>query len=213
MSEFKLEVGEYYYDTEGKIFGPITTGGGDEENPYYDGEWYRQANGVAGGIEDEQVPLYKKIYRSEPVHPGYDDYLEECNMSKAEKYCGCTSDSLCEVITSNSLITLKQQYVQFVKKTLDDLQELVRQKNEDYSYGDDPFANFNKSEDIGIQPLAGLYLRMQDKQQRITAFLKRGTMEVPGEGVEDAFMDTIGYSLLALGMIHFAKEENNETGV
>ena len=50
---------------------------------------------------------------------------------------------------------------------------------------------------------------MQDKMQRIEAYLKSGKLEVPGEGVDDAFRDLIGYSCLALGMLKEAFDEPN----
>jgi len=106
----------------------------------------------------------------------------------------------------SSEATLKARYFEFVKETLDELQLTIQKKNEDYSYGDNPFANFNLSRHIGIDPLANLFLRMQDKSQRIRAYLRSGALQVDGEGIEDAFLDTIGYSLLALGMIHFGDE-------
>jgi len=101
----------------------------------------------------------------------------------------------------------KQDYRMFAEKTMQEMLELIHQKNSDYSHGDDPFANFRISEDIGIDPLCGLWIRMEDKFQRIRAYLQRGDLKVNNEGIEDAFRDTIGYSLLALGML---KEKANE---
>lgn len=95
----------------------------------------------------------------------------------------------------------KQEYSEFVSFVLEEIKELVHQKNHDYSDGDDPFKNFRMSETVGVDPLVGLWIRMEDKFQRIRAFLNRGDLAVPNESVADAFLDTIGYSLLALGMI------------
>lgn len=95
----------------------------------------------------------------------------------------------------------KEQYTYFVDETLEDLKVLIRNKNADYSEGSDAFANFRMSQSVGVDPLVGLWIRMEDKFQRIRAFLNRGDLKVPNEGVEDAFRDTIGYSLLALGML------------
>lgn len=95
----------------------------------------------------------------------------------------------------------KQEYSEFVSSVLEEIKELVHQKNHDYSDGDDPFKNFRMSETVGVDPLVGLWIRMEDKFQRIRAFLNRGDLAVPNESVADAFLDTIGYSLLALGMI------------
>jgi len=101
----------------------------------------------------------------------------------------------------------KAKYQSFVEATFNSLKDLIRTKNSDYSHGDDPFANFRISEQIGIDPLAGLFIRMEDKNQRIRAFLNRGDLKVAGEGIEDAFRDLIGYSCLALGLIEERKLE------
>jgi hypothetical protein len=42
---------------------------------------------------------------------------------------------------------------------------------------------------------------MVDKIQRIKSFIKKGKLEVKNEGVEDAVMDVIGYSLILIGML------------
>lgn len=96
----------------------------------------------------------------------------------------------------------KAEYREFSKRVLNEMLELVAQKNSDYSHGNDPFANFRISEQVGVDPLLGLWIRMEDKFQRIRAYLERGELSVANEGIEDAFRDTIGYSLLALGMLN-----------
>jgi hypothetical protein len=95
----------------------------------------------------------------------------------------------------------KTQYAKFVDNLLSDMQALIRDKNADYSHGDDPFANFRSASLYGVEPLTGLCVRMQDKVARIQAFCQRGKLSVLNEGVEDAFKDLIGYSCLALGML------------
>ena len=95
----------------------------------------------------------------------------------------------------------KEKYRAFVREKLAEIIKLIDAKNEDYSHGTDPFANFRISDGVGVDPLVGLWIRMEDKCQRVRAYLKRGDLKVPGEGIDDAFRDLIGYSLLALGMI------------
>ena len=98
----------------------------------------------------------------------------------------------------------KEQYLAFIETTLDEIQELIRQKNNDYTGGEtdsDPFANFRQSADFGVDPLVGLAIRMGDKFQRVKTFARDGKLAVGGEGIEDAFRDLIGYSLIALGML------------
>lgn len=98
----------------------------------------------------------------------------------------------------------KTEYFQLIDKTQSDLRSLIEAKNTDYTGGediDDPFANFRQSEDLGVDPLVGLFIRMGDKFQRIKAFARTGKLAVPGEGVEDAIKDIMGYSLIALGLL------------
>ena len=54
----------------------------------------------------------------------------------------------------------KDKYKQFVQQTLTDIMELVAKKNADYACGDDPFANFRISSNVGVEPLTGLWIRM-----------------------------------------------------
>ena len=91
--------------------------------------------------------------------------------------------------------------MELVDRELNALKEVIKQKNHDYTGGDDnPFANF---EDTGglASPLAGVLLRMGDKMQRLRAFAKKGKLEVVGEGAKDAALDMIGYSLIVIGLL------------
>jgi hypothetical protein len=99
----------------------------------------------------------------------------------------------------------KAEYSAFVKDLFQGMQELIQQKNSDYANGTDPFANFRISEQVGVDALRGLFIRMEDKNQRIRAWFNRGDLKVKGEGIDDAFKDLIGYSCLALGLLHEAK--------
>lgn len=92
-------------------------------------------------------------------------------------------------------------YLEFVKKTLDETQELIKKKNADYTNGAGPFANFDQAADFGVDPFHGLMLRMGDKFQRIKSYCKQGKLEVANEGVEDALKDLIGYSLIGLALL------------
>jgi hypothetical protein len=218
MSKLKLMVGEYYYDTEGAIVGPI------EENPtpqnplykFFDGKLFRMENGWATNDGVGLPTIHRIIDRSEHVHPEHPEWLvdthhttEETVTKKLQPTGFINEEGTMETFDCTTMSgcfpsepTLKEKYAEYVHTVFSEMEELIRQKNNDYSHGDDPFANFRKSEEMNISPLAGLVLRMQDKMQRINAYLCRGTLEVPGEGVEDAFRDLIGYSCLALGMIN-----------
>lgn len=94
-----------------------------------------------------------------------------------------------------------EEYLVFVKNTLDDLQELIKRKNHDYTNGSGPFANFEQAGDFGVDPFKGLMVRVGDKMQRIKTFCKSGELSVANEGVDDALRDLIGYSLIGLAML------------
>lgn len=83
---------------------------------------------------------------------------------------------------------------------------LTAGKNSDYTGGEscsNPFANFDKSTEFGVDPLVGVCIRMQDKFQRAKAFCSDGKLSLDTEGdrAKDIFRDLIGYSLIALGML------------
>ena len=65
----------------------------------------------------------------------------------------------------------KEEWLEFQAQVFDDMKELTRAKNADYTGGtDDPFANFRESEDFGVPTLTGLCVRMGDKFQRVKSF-------------------------------------------
>ncbi len=97
----------------------------------------------------------------------------------------------------------KQQYFEFVEKLHTEMMTLVRAKNTDYTSGsDDALANFKVSEELGVDPLVGLNIRLLDKIQRLKSYSVSGKLAVPEEGIADVYKDLIGYSWLALAMIH-----------
>ena len=49
-------------------------------------------------------------------------------------------------------------------------------------------------------------MRLLDKVGRIKSFVKHGKLE--NEGIEDAYLDLIGYSLLALGILDEQKRNH-----
>lgn len=79
---------------------------------------------------------------------------------------------------------------------------IMSAKNHDYTgAAGDPFANFRGSESLGVDPIVGILLRMQDKMQRIRTFAAKGELHVKGEGVRDAILDILNYAVLAAGLI------------
>ena len=92
------------------------------------------------------------------------------------------------------------------KALCDKARAIMESKNHDYRGGTgDPFANFRGSTSLGIQPIVGILLRVQDKMMRIKTFAEKGQLQVKGESVEDAILDIINYSILIDGLIQDAK--------
>ena len=107
----------------------------------------------------------------------------------------------------------KQWWDEFRRAEVDRILKLTGNKNSDYTGGnecDNPFANFDGSEEFGIQPLVGLSVRMADKFQRLKAFCRDGKLSVNdhGDTARDIFRDLIGYSLIAIGMLE--REKNTK---
>ncbi len=102
-----------------------------------------------------------------------------------------------------------EQLIAFCESTSRGILNLMERKNNDYTGGESPFANFEQSSDFGVDPIVGLSVRMGDKMKRIQTFCKNGKLSVTNEGVEDAYKDLIGYSLLALAMLNDRKVNDN----
>lgn len=77
--------------------------------------------------------------------------------------------------------------------------ELMERKNHDYagSAGTSPFANFERSEALGLCSTGqGLLVRMSDKLSRLSEFERAGVLKVADEKVEDTCLDIINYAIL-----------------
>lgn len=87
-------------------------------------------------------------------------------------------------------------------------------KNADYTgAGDDPFANFNTVELIGIcSAEQGILTRMTDKLTRISTFVKKGVLQVKDESIEDTLLDLANYSILLACYIIDKKEKVKKAG-
>ncbi len=119
-----------------------------------------------------------------------------------ETYRQYEANAAGEIIEYNPGPMTRSQYLEFARQTTSDLLELIEKKNADYTQAsrtDDFAANFRGSEDIGIPAIKGLHLRMSDKWQRVQSFQKTGNLK--GESVKDAYLDMMGYSLLALALL------------
>ena len=103
-----------------------------------------------------------------------------------------------------SAAQLLEQHDELCKSAKD----LMTRKNHDYTSGSgDPFANFRGSMSLGIDPIIGVMLRMQDKMMRIRTFAEKGELKVKDEGVKDALVDLINYTVLMYGLIEEGKPQ------
>jgi len=91
--------------------------------------------------------------------------------------------------------------------------KLMEKKNHDYAGegGDTPFANFTRSEAMGIcSTEQGFLVRVCDKLSRLSTFTSAGTLKVDNESYHDAVVDIINYMVLFSG---FLKDKNeNDLG-
>ena len=81
---------------------------------------------------------------------------------------------------------------------------IMEKKNHDYAgeNGDSPFANFTRSEDMGIcSTEQGFLVRLCDKLSRLSTFASAGELKVDNEGYHDAIVDIINYCVLFDGYV------------
>jgi hypothetical protein len=98
----------------------------------------------------------------------------------------------------------KQALLKIHNETCRQALAIMDVKNNDYSGGEhahDALANFKASESLGLHPITGLLLRMQDKLQRLKSFANDGKLAVPNESAEDACLDLVNYAILAKALI------------
>tara|TARA_B100000519_G_scaffold202731_1_gene222058 strand:- start:792 stop:1136 length:345 start_codon:yes stop_codon:yes gene_type:complete len=77
--------------------------------------------------------------------------------------------------------------------------EIMKLKNHDYSGadGNNPFANFTRSEAMGIcSTEQGFLVRICDKLSRLSTFANNGELKVDNESYQDAILDIINYCIL-----------------
>lgn len=90
-------------------------------------------------------------------------------------------------------------------RILDEMRALHVRKAADYGLGADVLANCRASEDFGIPAWQGVAMRMNDKLTRIKSFCQKGT--VANESVEDSFLDTACYAIIALILYREAQKK------
>lgn len=88
--------------------------------------------------------------------------------------------------------------------TCNDALETMMLKSSDYCGGSkmsDALANFKGASALGVNPVLGVLLRMQDKIMRIKSFTNDGKLSVKGEAVWDACDDLLNYSILCKALL------------
>lgn len=88
-------------------------------------------------------------------------------------------------------------------------EQLILNKNQDYSSSEDPFANFRAAEWLGLTIEQGILLRLSDKMMRINNLLSR-PQNVNDESIEDTLLDAINYNNILLTYIQSKKYFNKK---
>jgi len=108
-------------------------------------------------------------------------------------------------------LSKSDKYFQFAEKTFQEMLEISKKKNADYTGGtSDPFANFTKNENCGGASVEqGFLVRMNDKMARVSNFVKTGTLQVKDEAVDDTLKDLANYCILFLGYLESQKDDSD----
>lgn len=78
---------------------------------------------------------------------------------------------------------------------------IVGPKRTDYSGQTDPYANFRKSVQLGVEPWRGALVRLTDKISRIVSIMEHGgTGSVKDEALIDTFADALNYVAISGGL-------------
>jgi hypothetical protein len=77
---------------------------------------------------------------------------------------------------------------------------LAARKSADYTGDDDPFANFDRAEIVGVDPLRGLLVRMIDKVSRAANLIAKDPA-VRDESIADTFDDLVNYAAIGRAMV------------
>ncbi len=101
----------------------------------------------------------------------------------------------------------KEEYIEFHKKFCEQMVEVTKKKNADYTgSGGDPFNNFRHIQNfVTVENLdvvaVGFLTRMTDKISRVGSFITKGELQVKDESVIDSLLDLANYSALFAGYL------------
>jgi len=90
---------------------------------------------------------------------------------------------------------------------LEQLKELHDKKNQDYCGSNNPYANLERVERIGVEPWRGVVIRMMDKFERLENFCRTGDLANDEEWIDDTFKDLAIYSVLAWLLLEKSNHE------
>jgi hypothetical protein len=92
----------------------------------------------------------------------------------------------------------RHDYIKHHRELCDEARALSLAKNHDYTGdADNPFANFERVEALGICGTAtGFLVRITDKVSRLATFARHQRLAVADESVRDTIVDAINYLAL-----------------
>ena len=96
------------------------------------------------------------------------------------------------------------ELIQSMEATFELCLKMARQKNSDYVGGADPFANFDRSEIVGVDPLRGVLVRMMDKISRAASLIDADP-QVKDEALLDTLYDLTNYPPIMIAMLEREK--------
>ncbi len=100
----------------------------------------------------------------------------------------------------------RAHFIRALTKNFNDGLALMLKKNSDYANKTDSFANFKRSELVGVPVERGMLVRIMDKVSRISNVLD-AEPEVQDESLEQTVIDTMNYFNLLLTYIQHKKKE------
>lgn len=106
----------------------------------------------------------------------------------------------------------KSQYTKFHSEFCEKMKQVTASKNSDYcGESDNPFANLQMVETMGAcSTEIGIITRLSDKFARLLSFLKKGTLSVSDEKIEDTLLDAANYMVLMAAVIKSKKDLTNQ---
>ncbi len=100
----------------------------------------------------------------------------------------------------------RDDFINALKQNFEDGITLMEQKNADYANEIDSFANFKRSELVGVGVERGILVRIMDKVSRISNLI-HAEPKVKDESLEQTILDTMNYFNILITYIQY-KEMN-----